>query len=306
MVSSRTMQEKRTTNEIEIGISSCLLGEEVRFDGGHKRDRFITDRLSAFVKFVPVCPEIAIGLGVPRQPIRLVAEAGSHRALGVKDEALDVTEDLIQFARKASPKLGTISGYIFKSKSPSCGMERVKLYSSDSSIPSRDGVGLYARTIMEIMPNLPVEEEGRLNDGFSHPAQIGHPHPRTASLSAAGPDRRQPEEETGGQPYQGVHLRFDGSVEAPGHAARAYQRAATCSRVSEEQTRQTGQARTHGNHRTIPSRLSAPHCPHHVAAPSLQTKSGLVYYRSDIFEPASAGADATELALGPSAGDVCC
>lgn len=155
------MQNK---NKIKIGISSCLLGEEVRFDGGHKRDRFITDRLSPFVKFVPVCPEVAIGLGVPRQPIRLVGEANSIRAVGVKDEALDVTDDLIQFARKTSSKLNKISGYIFKSKSPSCGMERVKLYPRDSSMPNRDGVGLYTKTIMEMMPNLPVEEEGRLND----------------------------------------------------------------------------------------------------------------------------------------------
>jgi uncharacterized protein YbgA (DUF1722 family)/uncharacterized protein YbbK (DUF523 family) len=150
--------------KIKIGISSCLLGEEVRFDGGHKRDRFITDRLSAFVKFVPVCPEIAIGLGVPRQPIRLVVEGGVHRSVGARDETLDVTENLVQFARKTSPKLEKISGYIFKSKSPSCGMERVKLYPKDSSIPNRDGVGIYSRTIMEMMPNLPVEEEGRLND----------------------------------------------------------------------------------------------------------------------------------------------
>ena len=84
--------------------------------------------------------------------------------MGVKDETLDVTDDLIQFARKTSSKLNKISGYIFKSKSPSCGMKRVNLYPEDSSMPNRDGVGLYAKTIMEIMPNLPVEEEGRLND----------------------------------------------------------------------------------------------------------------------------------------------
>ena len=155
------MQKK---TKIKIGISSCLLGEEVRFDGGHKRDRFITDRLSAFVKFVPVCPEIAIGLGVPRQPIRLVAKDGIHRAMGVRDESLDVTQDMVRYAKKTSPRLDKISGYIFKSKSPSCGMERVKLYPGDLSMPNRDGIGLYARTIMEMMPDLPVEEEGRLND----------------------------------------------------------------------------------------------------------------------------------------------
>ncbi len=84
--------------------------------------------------------------------------------MGVKDETLDVTDDLVEFARKTSPKLDKISGYIFKSKSPSCGMERVKLYPENASMPNRDGVGLYAATIMETMPELPVEEEGRLND----------------------------------------------------------------------------------------------------------------------------------------------
>lgn len=150
--------------KIQIGISSCLLGEEVRFDGGHKRDRFITDRLSEFVKFVPICPEIAIGLGVPRQPIRLVSRGGAHRAVGVREATLDVTEDLIGFAEQTVPQLENISGYVFKSKSPSCGVERVKLYPGDSSMPNREGIGVYSRTIMELMPNLPVEEEGRLND----------------------------------------------------------------------------------------------------------------------------------------------
>ena len=152
------------SNKIKIGISSCLLGEKVRFDGGHKRDHFVTDKLSAYVDFVAICPEVGIGLGVPRQPIQLVGNTQHYRAKGVKDPCLDVTGDLIDFASDTATRIDNISGYIFKSKSPSCGMERVKRYPAGSGPPSSDGVGLYARTIIELMPNLPVEEEGRLND----------------------------------------------------------------------------------------------------------------------------------------------
>lgn len=151
-------------SKLKIGISSCLLGEQVRFDGGHKRDRFVTDRLSKFVTFVPLCPEVAIGLGIPRQPIRLVHDGKETRVLGTDDQGRDVTDELICFARKTVPKLRKVSGYIFKSKSPSCGMERVKLYPANGSMPTRDGVGVYAANIMQLMPDLPVEEEGRLND----------------------------------------------------------------------------------------------------------------------------------------------
>ena len=151
-------------SKIKIGISSCLLGEEVRFDGGHKRDRFITDRLAAYVTFVPICPEVGVGMGIPREPIKLVGTVDDHRALGVKDKTLDVTEDLVKFADTTATRLDKVSGYIFKSKSPSCGMERVKLYPKSSSMPSRDGIGIYAKRIMELLPDLPVEEEGRLND----------------------------------------------------------------------------------------------------------------------------------------------
>lgn len=149
---------------IRIGISSCLLGEQVRYDGGHKRDRFITDEPSPFVEFVPICPEVAIGLGVPRQPIRLVADAGGCRAVGIHDSGLDVTDDLIRFARETSCALHKLSGYIFKSNSPSCGTEHVKLYPEGGPMPTLDGVGVYAAAVMKLAPNLPVEEESRLND----------------------------------------------------------------------------------------------------------------------------------------------
>jgi uncharacterized protein YbgA (DUF1722 family)/uncharacterized protein YbbK (DUF523 family) len=150
--------------KINIGISSCLLGQEDRFDGGHKRDRFITDRLAEFVEFLPICPEMAIGLGVPRQPIKLVGTPNSQRVIGTRNPDLDVTEDLLRYARQTAGELANICGYIFKSKSPSCGMERVKLYPENGSAPTKDGVGQYASAIMEIMPSLPAEEEGRLND----------------------------------------------------------------------------------------------------------------------------------------------
>lgn len=150
--------------KIRLGVSSCLLGQEVRFDGSHKRDRFVTDRLSDFFLFSPVCPELAIGLGVPREPIRLVGTADSYRAVGVRNPKLDATGDLLRFAGRTADKLDDICGYIFKSKSPSCGMERVKLYPENGSAPTADGVGLYARIIMERLPDLPMEEEGRLND----------------------------------------------------------------------------------------------------------------------------------------------
>lgn len=148
---------------IRIGISSCLLGQKVRFDGNHTQDHFITGTLSEVFDFVPVCPEIGIGMGVPRPTIRLVGPADSPRAIGVKDTSIDVTDKLIQYGMRTAGKLGDLSGYIFKSKSPSCGMERVKLYDGKSA-GSKQGVGLYAREIMRAHPLLPIEDEGRLGD----------------------------------------------------------------------------------------------------------------------------------------------
>lgn len=148
---------------VQLGISSCLLGNEVRYDGGHKRDRFIVGTLGDYFEFVPVCPELAIGLGVPRQPIRLRGQPGSIRVVGVDDDQLDVTDDLRDYGRRMAGELSDISGYILKSKSPSCGMERVKLY-ADKGAPSSLGVGQYAAAFMETYPELPLEEEGRLCD----------------------------------------------------------------------------------------------------------------------------------------------
>jgi len=149
--------------KIPVGISSCLLGQEVRFDGGHKRDSYVTGTLSDYFEFVPFCPEAAVGLGIPRQPIRLVRRGEEIRAVGVRTPDLDPTDDLAAFASRTASQLGYISGYILKNASPSCGMERVKVY-NDKGMPERIGVGIYAGVLMKTLPLLPVEEEGRLGD----------------------------------------------------------------------------------------------------------------------------------------------
>ncbi len=148
---------------IRIGISSCLLGNGVRFDGNHKLDNYITGTLAEFFEFVPVCPEVAIGLGVPRSPIRLVGDPSAPRAIGTDDPALDVTDKLVAYGAHMARELDDISGYILKSRSPSCGMERVKVYRTGSG-HTKSGAGVYARTFTQARPLLPVEEEGRLGD----------------------------------------------------------------------------------------------------------------------------------------------
>ena len=153
---------------IHIGISSCLLGEPVRFDGRHKRDAYITGTLAAHFEFVPVCPEVAVGLGVPRPPIRLMAADDVRdalpRALGVRDPALDPTDALRAYGRRMAVELGGLSGYLLKRGSPSCGMERVPVYRPGGGAPRRNGVGLYAGALLAALPELPAEEEGRLGD----------------------------------------------------------------------------------------------------------------------------------------------
>lgn len=153
-----------TGDEIRIGISTCLLGESVRFDGGHKRDRFLTDTVSRFVRFIPVCPEVELGLGVPRKTLRLEKDGPDSRLVMPSDGA-DLTERMRTFAEERTSQLESLdlSGYILKSKSPSCGMERVKVWSNNQP-GSKSGVGHFARVLLEKLPYLPVEEEGRLCD----------------------------------------------------------------------------------------------------------------------------------------------
>jgi len=149
-------------NKIRIGISSCLLGEKVRFDGNHKRQLLITDELSNIFEYIPTCPEVAIGMGVPRRPIRLVGDPSKPKAQD-KNNTFDITDQLVAFSEKKSKTLQDISGYIFKKGSPSCGMERVKVY-RDHNLVSTQGMGLFAKAVIEANPLMPVEEEGRLQN----------------------------------------------------------------------------------------------------------------------------------------------
>lgn len=152
-------------NEIPVGISSCLLGEKVRYDGGHKKNNFITDVLSQYFTFKPFCPEMAIGLGVPRETIRLIKLNDEVRCVGTKSNNLDVTEQLYQVAQDQHHWHRELYGYILKKDSPSCGMERVKLYhATENVMPEKIAVGLYAKRLMDNFPYMPVEEEGRLID----------------------------------------------------------------------------------------------------------------------------------------------
>lgn len=152
--------------KIKIGISSCLLGQAVRFDGGHKRDGYITGTLGLYFDFVPLCPEIGAGLGVPRPTMHLVRKDGRLRSVNVKDASIDHTEALEHYFNQVQTPLQVVSGYILKKNSPSCGMERVKVYSvlKHNVPPERDGVGIFAHALREQFPLLPIEEEGRLCD----------------------------------------------------------------------------------------------------------------------------------------------
>jgi len=148
--------------KIPIGISSCLLGQNVRFDGGHKRDSYITGTLSQYFEFHPFCPEMGIGLGSPRPALHLEKIDKAVRCTGVKDNTVDVTERLQDYATRQKDLHAELCGYILKKDSPSCGMERVKIYAND--ITHRTGIGIYAEQMMRNNPLLPVEEEGRLGD----------------------------------------------------------------------------------------------------------------------------------------------
>ena len=147
-----------------LGISACLLGQEVRFDGGHKRDPFLTEVLGPQVEWVQVCPEVEVGMGTPRETLRLVRQDGRLRMLTTRT-GLDHTEAMEAWAARRVDELARedLSGYVLKKDSPSCGMERVKVYGG-GGMPARDGRGLFADALIRRFPNLPVEEEGRLTD----------------------------------------------------------------------------------------------------------------------------------------------
>ena len=148
--------------KIPIGISSCLLGQNVRYDGGHKRDAYIIGTLGEYFDFHAFCPEVEIGLGTPRPTIHLVKVDNDVRCVGIKNPELDVTDRLRHHAEHKKDLHADLCGYILKKGSPSCGMERVKVYEEKQS--HKDGAGIYAQEMMRLNPLLPVEEEGRLGD----------------------------------------------------------------------------------------------------------------------------------------------
>ncbi|WP_028620499.1 YbgA family protein [Pseudomonas sp. Ant30-3] len=153
-----------TTAKPKIAISACLMGAEVRFNGGHKESRLCSRTLTEYFDFVPVCPEVAIGLGIPREPIRLVGNPDHPHAIGSVHADIDVTQSLAAYGQKMAAELDDICGYIFMQKSPSCGLERVKVYHTNGAPVDGGGRGIYAQAFCEQHPDLPVEEDGRLND----------------------------------------------------------------------------------------------------------------------------------------------
>jgi uncharacterized protein YbgA (DUF1722 family)/uncharacterized protein YbbK (DUF523 family) len=150
--------------KIKLGVSSCLLGENVRYDGGHKLDRFLQDTLGEYVEYVPVCPEAECGLGVPREAIHLEGDPASPRLITTRTRQ-DMTRRMMTWAHKRVIQLEkeALCGFIFKSDSPSSGRERIKVY-NEKGMPVKKGVGIFARIFMEHFPLLPVEDDGRLHD----------------------------------------------------------------------------------------------------------------------------------------------
>ncbi|GHG70866.1 hypothetical protein GCM10010919_21700 [Alishewanella longhuensis] len=150
---------------VKIGISACVLGDKVRFDGGHKASTFCTQQLQPLVQYVAVCPEQAIGMGVPRPAIRLQRDTQQQiRLVQSRDNSLDYTEQMLDYTAQMLPRFAELSGYIVCAKSPTCGMERVKLYDTEGNALGKLAVGVYTRQLMQAYPWLPVEEDGRLLD----------------------------------------------------------------------------------------------------------------------------------------------
>lgn len=158
------MKTEQPTLKIRVGISTCLLGENVRFDGGHKHDPFLTQTLGKYFEWTPVCPEVEVGLGVPRETLRLVGTPETPRMVTTRS-GRDHTAAMQDFATKRLDQLASqeIHGYILKKDSPSCGMARVRVY-NDHGMAARTGRGIFAAALLDRFPELPVEEEGRLQD----------------------------------------------------------------------------------------------------------------------------------------------
>ena len=148
---------------LKVGISQCLLGDKVRYDGGHRNNRFCTTKLTKLFDFVPLCPEIGIGLPVPRKTIRLIGDVSLPKAVLSSDNSRDFTQALAGFADQNNQKLKQLSGYILCKGSPSCGMERVKVYNNKGQ-PEAKAMGIFSARVKQLFPLLPMEEDGRLND----------------------------------------------------------------------------------------------------------------------------------------------
>jgi uncharacterized protein YbgA (DUF1722 family)/uncharacterized protein YbbK (DUF523 family) len=157
------LSEFTKNNSIKVGVSSCLLGEKVRYDGGHKHDHYITETLGRFFRFIPVCPEVGCGLPVPREAMRLEGEPDNPRLVTIKTR-LDLTERMLDYCRRVAVELENddLCGFIFKKNSPSSGLFRVKVYNRGGA--AKSGRGLFADAVVKHFPLLPVEEEGRLCD----------------------------------------------------------------------------------------------------------------------------------------------
>jgi len=153
------------TAPILVGVSACLLGERVRWDGGHKADAFLTGTLGPYVQWVPVCPEVEVGLPVPRDTLRLVRR-GQEVRMVMPRSGTDHTQEMRAYAARTARALSArdLCGFVLKKDSPTCGMARVRVYSESGGAPTRDGRGLFAEELIRQMPHLPIEEEGRLFD----------------------------------------------------------------------------------------------------------------------------------------------
>ena len=150
---------------ILVGVSTCLLGDEVRWDGGHKHDRYLTGILGEHFRFVPVCPEAELGMGIPREPVSLHGDLENPRMIGSKSGE-DWTDRMNRWSRRKLKELVPLglSGYVLRKGSPSCGMERVPVKGGKGGMPRKKGMGLFAAELRRRLPMLPVEEDGRLND----------------------------------------------------------------------------------------------------------------------------------------------
>lgn len=147
----------------KVGISACLLGEPVRFNGGHKKHQWISNQLGALVEYQSFCPEVGIGMPIPRPTLRLIASDSGIRAVDSDTQTNDVTDALAEYFATNTKTIEQLDGFILMQGSPSCGMERVKVY-NEGPVPEKVGAGIFAAELMNQLPNLPVEESGRLND----------------------------------------------------------------------------------------------------------------------------------------------